>query len=307
MRAHYFFFIIYFFLNSFACADELIIEPDMGREPIIKALQQANHSIDLVMYGFTDSTLLNNLLAQQTRSKKLRVILENKPYRAEDENQGTVAQLQARHIAWQGSIPPYRLIHEKTLIIDHRKALVMTFNFTRASFNKERNFALVIDDAKRTSEIADIFSADWKHLPVHSPSAQLLLSPEDSRVKLMNLIANAHHSIQVYAQTLSDYDITGALAKAARKGVTVQLLLSTHLKQKVFAYLTRAGVAVHYSKVLVIHAKVFIIDEEKAVLGSINLTASSLDDNRELSAITQDRHVIQLLLATFNKDWINTP
>ena len=52
-----------------------------------------------------------------------------------------------------------------------------------------------------------------------------------------------------------------------------------------------------------IHAKVFIIDNEKAVIGSINLTRASLDDNRELAVITEDPTVLKQLIHTFDQDW----
>ncbi len=72
-----------------------------------------------------------------------------------------------------------------------------------------------------------------------------------------------------------------------------------------FTYLQKAGVVIQNSNGLYIHAKVMLVDHQRAVLGSINLTAPSLDDNRELSVLTTDQNIITHLENTFDHDWDN--
>jgi phosphatidylserine/phosphatidylglycerophosphate/cardiolipin synthase-like enzyme len=286
-----------------ARADQLIIEPDMGRAPIINAIQSTEYSIKLVMYGFTDQSLLDAIINQKRNGKTINILLESTPYKAENENEKVIAELNNNHIPWLGHIPPFRLIHQKTLLLDDNKAIVMTFNFTRSTFKNERNFARVIDDPKKVKEITAIFSADWNQVPIHSSAADLIVSPDNSREKLLSLISSAKTSIRIYAQNITDYEIVGELAKAARQGIVVQLLTSSKMSEKQENYLTRAGVAILYSKKLIIHAKIMSFDDQLAMIGSINLTRSSLEDNRELSVLTRDRTVIKQLNATFDNDW----
>jgi len=62
-------FFVTFFLFLFTCmthADQLIVEPEMGRAPLLKTIYSAQHSIDLVMYGFTDKTLLDVLIKKKS-------------------------------------------------------------------------------------------------------------------------------------------------------------------------------------------------------------------------------------------------
>lgn len=287
-------------------ADQLIIEPDMGRKPIINAINDAHHSIQLVMYGFTDKQLLNAIMQQNKQHRTVNIILEPTPYKAESENHQTIAQLDDKHIAWQAGAPAFRLTHQKTLIIDGRKAIIMTFNFTNSSFNNQRNFALILDDSRQVNDIATVFSADWNHIPSDNHTSRLIFSPDDSRHKLIALIDGAKRTLNIYAQSISDFKIVGALAKAARRGVTVQILTSANIREKQANYLARAGVIIHRSKHLYIHAKVIIIDQREAVIGSINLTRASLDHNRELAVITDDTSVIKQLVSTFNSDWSKT-
>lgn len=288
-------------------ADQLIIEPDMGTQPLLNAIDKTKHSLNLVMYGFTEQSLLDAILKKHQQGKSIKIILEASPYKAEQENNKVINALNQHGITWQGHIPPFRLIHQKTFILDDNQAIVMTFNFTHATFKNERNFGLIIDDPKRVNAIAAIFSADWNHVPVNNTDADLIISPENSRDKILSLVLHAKHSIKIYAQGLNDYKVIGALANAARRSSDVQIITSNHLRDKQAKYLQRAGVNIHYTKKLIIHAKVFIIDNQLAVLGSINLTRSSLDDNRELSVITRDKQVIAELNETFKQDWENQP
>ena len=279
----------------------------MGRQPLLTAIQHSKQSIHLIMYGFTDKTLLAALLEQKQRGRSLKMILERSPYKAESENTETIRALNQHDVSWQGSVPSFRLIHQKTLITDGSQAIIMTFNFTNSSFKEHtahptRNFAVVIDDPQTVKAVEAVFTADWNHTPIDPSASMLIYSPNNSRHKLLDLIDHAHHQIKIYAQHITDYKIIGALANAAKRGVNVEILTSRMPREKQLNYLLKAGVKLHESKRYYIHAKAMVIDDETAVIGSINFTRASLDDNRELSFITRDQRVIKPLTATFNQD-----
>lgn len=286
-------------------SDQLIIEPDMGTKPLLDAIHATQHSLYLVMYGFTEQGLLDAILQKKNEGKTVKIILEGSPYKSEQENNKVIKALNQHEVAWLGHIPSFRLIHQKTLILDDDKAIVMTFNFTHSTFKNERNFGLIIDDPERVNAINAIFSADWNHIQSTNTNPDLIISPDNSRDKLLSLMQHAKHSIKIYAQGLNDYKIIGGLANAARRSVDVQIITSNHLRAKQAKYLQRAHVNIHYTKKLIIHAKVFIVDDQQAVIGSINLTRASLDDNRELSVITRDTKVIAELNKIYLQDWEN--
>lgn len=297
---------LFLFHSAALAKDYLIIEPDAGREPILSAMHQAHQSIDLAMYGLTDPTLLDALIAEKKAGKNVNVLLEPLPYRSETQNNFAIARLRQANIPLQFPSKDFKLIHQKTFIFDHQRAMVMTFNLTRSTFTKnERNFAIVIDDPAMVKEIAEVFSTDWQHKnnAVHHP--QLIWSPNHSREKIIDFILSANKTLNIYAQDISDYKTIGALAKAARAGTKVQLLLSNTVKKKEnkkLDYLRKAGVIIRISNDL-IHAKVIIADKKCAIVGSINLTRPSLDSNRELAIISKDPNVIRQLESVFAKDW----
>jgi cardiolipin synthase A/B len=296
-----------FFFNNFCYASEsLIIEPEMGRAPLLNAISNAQQSVDLVMYGLTDEQFTHALINAQTNHKNVRILLQHYPYLSTDENERAINELQAAHMNLHWPDDKFKLTHQKTFLLDGNKALVLTFNLTHSSFTKERNFGLLITDPNQVAKIQRVFDADFAHANENIQDVDLIFSPDDSREKLLALIRQAHTSLNIYAEGLSDYQIVGALAKAARHGVQVNILTSLYNKKpaaKQFGYLERAGVNIHFSKRYLIHAKVMIIDDNEAVLGSINFTRQSINNNRELSVITHDPAIIKQLSHTFINDW----
>ena len=266
----------------------------MGRTPIVNEINRARKSVDLVMYNLTDKTLLNSLLQQQAAGRKVQVILEKTPFRTTDINKKTISKLKRANIPWQGKIQDTRFIHQKTLLIDNHEAMVMTFNFTHSTFKKQRNFAIILDDPAEVNDITQHFNADWNGTRFFTPTPNLIWSPDNSRRKIIELIKNAKQELHIYAQSISDNQIISALEDAATRGVKITVLTSSKPLLN--------GVTIIHSKHYYIHAKVFIIDNQMAVIGSTNLTKTSLDQNRELSVIIHDPVIIRQLQTTFYRD-----
>lgn len=299
-----FIFFLTFLIPIISLADQLIIEPDNGRTPIINAIQNAKTSVDLVMYGLTDQELIKTLIAAKNQGKKVTVLLEPKPYESEGENALAIALLENADIPVEKPNPAFQLTHQKTLIIDKNKAYILTFNFTRSSFTNQRNFGIEITDPNQIQEIENVMHADSAHQNPSLTQTDLVWSPNNSREKLIHLIESAKSKIEIYAQDVTDYQVIGALAKAAKKGIHIHILTNdknTKNKNK-YDYLTRAGVEIDSSKNYYIHAKVMIIDDKTLLLGSMNLTQPSIESNRELSLVSNNAEIIQKIQQTFTKD-----
>jgi cardiolipin synthase A/B len=295
-----------FQLTVCVAQEKLITEPDDGPAPLLNVIEHANNSVDLVMYGFTDEEFATALIHAKGHDKNIRVLLQQHPYKSDNENEAIINVLQNANVPLVYPDQNFKLTHQKTLITDDKNALVMTFNLTHSTFKNERNFALLITDPAMVQEIENVFSADYQHknISVHNPD--LIWSPDNSREKLLFLLHHARQKIKLYAEGLTDYEMVGALANASRQGATVEILTSNESKKssnKQFNYLKKAGVKIHFSRHLTIHAKAIVLDDNTAVIGSINMTRPSINDNRELSVITHDAQIIQQLEKTFDRDW----
>jgi len=293
----------FFFVCPAYASEQLIIEPEMGRAPLLSAINNSQSSIDIVLYGLTDEDFIHALTSSKQQGKKVRVLLESNPYLSTEENQPAIRQLKKADIATEANKHSFQLIHQKTFILDDKNAIVMTCNLTHGTFTNERNFALVITDPAMVQEISQVFNADWQGNTVSLQHNNLIWSPDNSRRKLLHFIHDAQSSIKIYAQNITDYKMKGALVKAAKSGISVQVILpDTEKNNPHLDYLRNAGVQLRFSPYL-IHAKVIVVDQHRAILGSMNFTKAGIDRNRELSVITDEPQVIQPLNNTFEQDW----
>lgn len=298
------FFFCLFLFSPILYADQLIIEPDDGRAPILSAIQQAKQSIELVDYGLTDETIINALIQAKKSGKNVDVLLECAPYKNENENIVAINQLHTANIKIICGNPLFKFTHQKTFIFDHTTAIIMTFNLTRSTFKNERNFAIHISDPKIIDEIDTIFHADISRNVNAVSEASLFWSPNNSREKIISELNSAQKSIQIDAENISDNEIIKKLAALSRRGILIEILHShINMHNKKIRLLRHTGVQFKKSKHQIIHAKVILIDHQRAILGSINLTKNSLNNNRELAILITDPDIIQQLSDTFEKDW----
>jgi cardiolipin synthase len=109
------------------------------------------------------------------------------------------------------------------------------------------------------------------------------------------IIANAYF--------LPGYRMLRDLAKAARRGVHVQLILQGQPDMPwvrattmfLYDYLLKEGVEIHEYCQRPLHGKVALIDDEWATVGSSNLDPLSLSLNLEANVIVRDRAFTRLL------------
>lgn len=52
-----------------------------------------------------------------------------------------------------------------------------------------------------------------------------------------------------------------------------------------------------------VHTKMILVDNEILLLGSMNLSANSLDKNREYGILLTDKKLIDQFLQGFERDW----
>ena len=135
--------------------------------------------------------------------------------------------------------------------------------------------------------------------------ADLLWSP-GSEDALLSLIASARSSLLVENEEMDAPAITSALEAAARRGVSVTVIMTDDSEwSSDFSDLEAAGVHVRtYSEdaALYIHAKAIVADGNRAFVGSENFSDASLDYNRELGIITSDAAIVSVLEDTLLAD-----
>lgn len=293
---------------------QAFVEPDAGVKPITLAIQTARRSIWVEMYLLSNKQIIRALEEASNRGLDVRVMLELHPYGGGIYASQVLDELQLAGIKVEGSSPSFALTHEKSMIIDGAVVYIMTSNFTNAALGghsavQNREYDLVDANPQDVQSVIAIFNADWNRHTVHLTDPNIVASPLNARSNFISLISSAHQNLVVEAEEMQDASIERALMLAVRRGVNVQVILPAprgsagDSNSGGIAIIRQGGVAVRQDHHLYMHAKMMVADGRLAFVGSENISAASLDRNRELGLIIADRHVISLLLQTFRLDW----
>ncbi len=287
---------------------QVFVEPAAGEQVILDAINNARQSVWLEMYLLTDKNIIQALENAAGRHLEVRVMLEPKPFGG-GSPQPTLDALKAAGASVETTNPSFQLTHEKGLIIDGSTAFIMTSNFTFSALNgKNREYGIIDSVPQDVQGTIDIFNADWKRSAVQVSDPNLVVSPLNARSTLTTLITSAQHSLIIEAEELYDTNIQQAIASDAQRGVQVQVILPTPQSQPDsnstgITTIKNAGAQVKEDPQLIMHAKMLVVDGNKAFVGSENFSTPSLDNNRELGLQFADPAIITTLQQTFQQDW----
>ena len=203
------------------------------------------------------------------------------------------------------------------MIIDGTTAYIMTSNFSRSALGgssgssgyRNREYGIIDTIKQDVLATGEIFMADWNHSTVQFDDPNLVVSPINSRNDFTTLINSARSTLQIEAEEMNDSDIEQALANAAQHGVQVEVILpaasttSEDSNNQGISTIKQGGVQVREDPQLYMHAKIIVVDNKVAFVGSENISAPSLDQNRELGIIVSDPSALNKIQTTFQYDW----
>jgi phosphatidylserine/phosphatidylglycerophosphate/cardiolipin synthase-like enzyme len=291
----------------------VIIEPDAGTAPVSALIASARKSLLIKQFSFTEPRLIADVVERAKAGVEVRVMLNPQRSSGSRANDETMRVLNEAGVAAKWSSSRFAVTHEKSVVIDHSRALVSTFNLCEKYFTHTRDYGIVIDDAEQVGEIVAAFEADWaneKWTP--NPDCGLLWSNENSRQLMSMFIDTATERLDVQHPKFVDTVILDRLVHAAQRGVRVRFLcggrhgISAYDILDTFASLRvmqKAGIKVNKQKHLRMHAKLMIADRGRALIGSMNIDRSAFDLRRELGAVLVDHHAVKVLRTVFDFDW----
>jgi phosphatidylserine/phosphatidylglycerophosphate/cardiolipin synthase-like enzyme len=291
----------------------LIVEPDDGLEPVLRFISSAQTSLLVKQFTFTDETLTEAVVERKRAGVDVRVMLNAARSGGDRANDETFARFESAGIDVRWANPKFYVTHEKSIVVDEKAALVATFNMCLKYFTQTRDYGVIISEPEHVAQIVEVFNADWNHDDwVPEVYRGLLWSNSNSRFHMARFIDTATHRIDVQHPKFVDAVILDHLAAAIGRGVKVHVLcggkhgISEWDVLDTFASLRtlrRFGAKVHKQKNLRVHAKLLIVDDERALLGSMNIDRSAFDLRRELGVTINDPAVVARLKSVFTADW----
>jgi cardiolipin synthase A/B len=286
----------------------IFVEPEDGPEPLLAEINGASKSIDLTMYLLTDKPMLAALENAKRRGVQVRILLEQHPFGEGQGNQAAYTRLDRGGVSVRWTGPRFKLTHEKAAVVDGREALILTLNLTASAFSRNREYGAIDRTPGDVAEVASLFSADWNRTAYAPVRPDLVVSPENSRIKLLALIAQASRQLDLESEEVRDAGLEQALIAAAKRGAGVRVVLSPAQSgpdgnAKGVQRLQAGGVKVHFMHKPYVHAKIFVADGQTAFVGSENISSQSLDGNRELGLFLNQPAGVARIESTFEQDW----
>ena len=297
-------------------ARRLIVLPDDSATPILSTVEGAGRTLRVKMFVFSDPALIKAVIAAKGRGVKVRVMLNPARRSGEHENETTRKTLERAGVEVKDANPAFDLTHEKSMVIDDETAFVQSFNWTTSNLTKTRDYAIVTKRRHDVAEIIDCFEADW-HRHVFDPrgGGHLVWCPGPGREQICRFIDQSRHTLFVQNERFQDAVVIEHLVRAARRGVSVHVLVRpphTLKKEKLvegvggLRIMDDVGIKIHKLKHLRLHGKMLLADGAAAIVGSINFAAGSLDGRRELAIEVHDEIVLDRLHRVARHDWAHS-
>jgi phosphatidylserine/phosphatidylglycerophosphate/cardiolipin synthase-like enzyme len=294
----------------------IIILPDDTGQAILNAIHDAEFSIMIKMFLFSDPSLINAVIAAKKRGVKTKVMLNPARRNGEEENEETRKLLLEADIEVRDSNPSFVLTHEKSMVIDEKLAFVKSLNWETKNLTETRDYAVVTSHQHEVDEIIQCFKADWDRKEFDpGENSHLIWCSFNGRQRIARFIDETKHSLFIQNERFQDLVIIERLVHAARRGVKVHVMARPPHTLKMeklmegvvgLRILDDVGIKIHKLKNLKLHGKMLLADGCRAIVGSINLTPGSFDHRRELAIEVHDSEVIERLKKIAHLDWENS-
>ena len=276
---------------------QVIIEPDDGIIPILKAIKRAKKSLDIVIFRFDMPEIEDALAAAVERGVAVRALIAN----TNRGGQKKLRRLESRLLKCGATLSRTAndmvRYHGKVVIVDNKKAMVLGFNFSNLDIKRSRSLGLITVNPTIVSALSKVIDADHNRLPPIITSPRLVVSPENAREQLSKFIQGARRELLIYDANVSDDRIIALLMQRAAAGVIVKILGSLEQKWK------DTGFKVKSLRGLRLHVRAIVRDRKAAFVGSQSLRKLELDKRREVGMITKDRRAVGRIAGLFESDW----
>jgi phosphatidylserine/phosphatidylglycerophosphate/cardiolipin synthase-like enzyme len=278
----------------------LIVQPGDSFFPIVDAIDSATHSIKMTIFRMDDPIVKDALRNAVTRGVRVQtlVAIDSKGWMKRNRKLSDELSRLGVEVKAQRSREKIKRYHYKMMTVDDSLALILTFNPTQKNLHYARDFGVLLRDKEIVSELNRLFDADWDGKKFKPKPTPLVISPYNSREKMIELLRSAHRTIRILDAKVEDQQAIGVLLKKAAEGCDIKIISKDTDYEGISANL-------HFRKLarFKLHAKCIVVDGHRFFVGSQNLREVSLDQRREVGIIIEDAAIAQKIERVFDEDW----
>jgi cardiolipin synthase A/B len=263
---------------------QVIFAPEERQDTVLRVIGEARTQLILSLFRCDDFTVLDALAGALERKVHVEILVTRRAKgwkKKLDQLWHLLESMGAKVYRYADPVVKY---HAKYIVADDGPALVASLNFTRKCFTNTADFLLTTHDPGVVTGLKKLFRVDCGTPGAVLPkrlSSQLIVGPEHARERFRKLIDGARRSIRIVDPKLTDPAMLALIKSKKAAGLSVTVL----------GHSSVGG--------LVSHGKLILIDEEIAVIGSLALSALSLDFRREVAIVVRDRRAVMQLVDLF--------
>ena len=138
-------------------ATRVVVAPLDARARVTAALDAAHTSVAIEVEELSDADFVTRLIGARDRGVELSIVVP-----ARDRSAATnaaVARLSDAGVAVRALVTP--TLHAKAMVVDHRTTYLGSINFTRASFDDNREVGVIETDPATASRVGAVLAGDW--------------------------------------------------------------------------------------------------------------------------------------------------
>jgi phosphatidylserine/phosphatidylglycerophosphate/cardiolipin synthase-like enzyme len=275
---------------------KLITQPEDGLVLILRSIAKATTCIDIVIFRFDLEPLERELEAAVKRGVAVRALVAHTNTGGEKRLRQLEARLLAAGVTVARTNDDLVRYHGKLLLIDRRKLFVLGFNFTSLDL-ESRSFGIQTKNPKVIRDVAGLIEADACRNEYETSAPELVVSPENARVRLMQFLRKTTDSLEIYDPNLSDDGMLALLKRLAARGVRIRILGKLEKKWRGDHFDARPFPGER------LHVRAIVRDGRRVFVGSQSLRKLELDERREVGLIVRDPSIVKEIRRVFEKDW----
>ena len=274
---------------------KLIIQPDEGVAPLVRAITRAKKTIDIVIFRFDRREVEQALKAAVGRGVAVRAIIAHTNKGGEKGLRKLEQRLLEAGVIVARTADDLARYHGKLMIVDGRTLNLYGFNYTKLDIDKSRSFGIVTRDRRVVQEAVKLFDADALRQTYTPGHKRLVVSPENSRALLTGFLKGAKKQLLIYDAQVSDNAIQRVLQERAKAGVEIRII--GRLEKPL------AHVKVRRLADLRLHVRAIVRDGNSAFVGSQSLRKLELEGRREVGLIVTHGQIVRKIQSIFEHDW----
>jgi len=276
---------------------QLLVQPDEGVFPILKAIHEARRSIDMHIFRLDYKDVEKALAAAVRRGVVVRTLIAHTSASGEKALRKVEQRLLEIGATVSRTADDLVRYHGKILIVDGSWLFVLAFNLTHRDIDHSRTLGVATRKRKLVQEAIRLFEADFDRKTYSGGVKDFLVSPVNARERLAAFLTGARRQLLIYDEGVTDKSMIRILQNRAKAGVDLRIIGKVEKGHDLTAekYPGKRQ-----------HLRCIVRDGRAVFVGSQSLCKLELDARREIGVIVKDPKVVRAIAQMFESDWAET-